>query len=63
MVRSVADVREELVVVNPDAGAVPDGDAIIVEDMADLQVLKNDIVAVKNVDTLSCDMGQKRRRQ
>ena len=59
MVRSVADVREELVVVNPDAGAVPDGDAIIVEDMADLEVLKNDVVAVKNVDALSCDMGRR----
>lgn len=44
--------------VNPNTGAVPDGDAIIVEDMADLEVLKNDVVAVKDVDAFSCDMGR-----
>lgn len=58
MVRSIADIGEELVVVNPHAGAVPDGDAIIVENMADLQVLNNDVVPRDNIQALSSDVGR-----
>lgn len=41
-VGALGDVRSELIVINPDASAVSDGDAVIVEDVADLEVLKND---------------------
>lgn len=45
--------------VNPDASAVADSDAIVVEDMANLQVLHNHIVAVVDIQSVASDVGRR----
>lgn len=45
------------IVVNPDAGAVLDSDAIVVHDLADRKVADNDIGRVGDRDTCTGDLG------
>lgn len=45
--------------INPHAGAVADGDAVVIENLSDLQVLNNDIVAIVDVQSLAGDVGRK----
>lgn len=56
VVRPLGDVGGELVVVDPNARRVADGDAIVIEDVTDLKVLDNDIVAVEDVDASASDV-------
>lgn len=43
--------------VDPDAGAVLDSDAIVVHDLADRKVAEDDIGRVGNRDTCTSDFG------
>lgn len=43
--------------INPDASAVSDSDAIIIQNMGDLQVLQNDIIPMINIDTGTGDVS------
>lgn len=47
--------RREFVVVNPDAGAVLDGDAIVVDDIANTKVPDNDIGCICNCQACTGD--------
>ncbi len=51
------DVRGKLVVVYPDPGGIPDGDAVVVFDETDLQVLDDDVGRVEHVKSLVGDFG------
>lgn len=57
MIRALVDIRSKLVMINPDASAVSDSDAIIIQNMGDLQVLQNDIVPMINIDTGTGDVS------
>lgn len=58
LVRALGDIRGKLIVVNPNTSTVSDGDTIGVENIADLEVLEDDIVSVKDINTLAGDMGR-----
>lgn len=55
----LADIRVELVVVDPDTRRVADGDAVVVFDEADAQVLDDDVGAVEDVDATASDMRRR----
>ena len=56
-VRTLGDVRGELVVVDPDTGRITNGDAVVVVDVADLEVPQNHIGAILHVNATACDVG------
>jgi hypothetical protein len=48
----------ELVVVDPDAGAVLNGDAVVVDDEADRQVADDDVRGIDDRDAVLADLGR-----
>ena len=57
VVWALGDVRGELVVVNPNPGGVADGDAVVVQDVADLEVADDHVGHVEHVQPLAGDLG------
>jgi hypothetical protein len=54
----LSEFRFELVVVNPDAGAVLDGNTIVVDDKPDGEVADDDIGRVDDADAFLADLGR-----
>lgn len=57
VVRTMVQVRTELVVINPHSSTVLDGDPIIVQDEADAEVANDHIVDALYRNTVSSDLG------
>ncbi|KAI6758759.1 hypothetical protein HG530_010999 [Fusarium avenaceum] len=56
LIGALVNVGGELVVIDPDASAVSNGNAVVVQNFGDLQILQNDIVAMVDINALTSDV-------